>query len=193
MRRWLATTCVLLCAQPILAQDIYAGLGVGQARIDLDRQNIPGVSEDSDEASETFKLFGGYRFTPWLAAELTWIDLGNYGQSLDDGTFRASLDLQGYGVGASALGGFPFTPQTSLYARGGLFRWEIDADVRTNFGASDSTSEDGIDVFYGVGLEHRFTNFAVRGEWERYTNVGDDDLGGETDVDMLNASAIVFF
>jgi hypothetical protein len=51
--------------------------------------------------------------------------------------------------------------------------------------ASDSTQRsNGV---YGLGGEYSFSrNFAVRLEWDRYADVGSEDIIGEADIDLFS-------
>jgi OmpA-OmpF porin, OOP family len=92
----------LLCATLVCAgvgaahagdPGFYVGGGIGQSRYDdsLTGQirsayaNYPDYSfvsgQLTDDSDQAWKLFGGYRFLPWLGVEFGWVDLGEVGSN----------------------------------------------------------------------------------------------------------------
>ena len=71
--------------------------------------------------------------------------------------------------------------------------WNVDLDVNASgFPVSESSS--GADPVYGLGVQYDFTDkFGLRGEWMRYSNVGDSDTTGQTDVDVMGVSLLYRF
>ena len=102
------------------------------------------------------------------------------------------------GFGVAAVGSWPVHDRIDIVGKLGLFRWDVDLEVESfvNGALTDriSESESGTDPFFGIGANFAVaSNFALRAEWDRYTNVGDDDVTGETDVDFFGVSAIFGF
>ena len=73
-----------------IAQDqgYYAGLGIGRSSADvteISRQDvldtgftsISGFQSGSSKSDTAWKIFGGYRLNPYMAAELFYANLGN--------------------------------------------------------------------------------------------------------------------
>ncbi|BAU46733.1 outer membrane protein A [Sulfurifustis variabilis] len=180
-----ATTTVAAAESP----DWYAGLGFGQTKAqdivcDLD------ITCSADDTDTGWKVFGGYRFSPNAAIEFGYVDLGEVTFEGEDsflGVTKLSIEAQGFNA---ALTGFlPVGGSTSLMGKIGLFRWDVDARASASFFGSGSESETGIDLMFGFGVSVDVTrNAAVRLEWERFGNVGDENVTGESDVDLLSAS-----
>ena len=111
-----------------------------------------------------FTVHAGYRFMPYLAAEVTYIDPGdirfNQGQVLVEGfpgvyKGRATLDITAWEV--SVLGILPFAERWELYLRGGVGFWQGDNDQRLVSTTDGSVLQgrndaDGTDFVFGIGL-----------------------------------------
>jgi outer membrane protein OmpA-like peptidoglycan-associated protein len=100
--------------------------------------------EDTDF---TYSLFVGYQFLPWLAAEATWMDLGQTsikGSGDFDylynnepplgapigGTFDARVDIQSSGWAVSVLPMWPIGDSWDLYGRLGYYWGDNKLDVK---------------------------------------------------------------
>jgi OOP family OmpA-OmpF porin len=145
----------------------YAGVHIGQSDVD-----------ELGEKDTSFRILGGYRINRTFAAELAYTDFGE--ATLFGATFEGSaIELTG-------VASFPIADRFSIYGKLGLARGEADVTV-PGFG---SASEDSIELTYGAGLRYDFSqNMGVRGEWQRYTDVGD----GASDVDVLSIGVVFNF
>ncbi|HSX59791.1 MAG TPA: outer membrane beta-barrel protein [Tahibacter sp.] len=196
----------LLCATLICAgagaahagdTGFFVGGGIGQARYDdnLTDQIRTAYAGDpgyafvsgrmTDDTDQAWKLFGGYRFLPWLGVEFGWVDLGEVGSNyvlhsqvpatnadaVIDGLYNIA------GPSATVFGELDFNDRTSGLLRVGLYNAQLDYD-ETGTGADGldhrfSNSADHTKLTYGLGLNVRVTpNWDVRLDWDRYTNVG---------------------
>jgi len=140
--------------------------------------------KELDETDTSFKIIGGYQFNRNIAAEIGYIDFGSVSISGPGGTatFKSkAFEL----VGVASL---PVANNFSIYGKFGFYR--ADSDVNFNIpalGGTGAASESNTDVTYGVGVRYDFSrNLGVRGEWQRYGDVGD----GATDVDVLSVGVI---
>jgi len=94
----------------------------------------------------TYSLFVGYQFLPWLAAEATWMDLGQtdikasgdylyveppLGAPLG-GSFAAKADVQSSGWAVSVLPMWPIGDSWDLYGRLGYYWGDNKLDVKAN-------------------------------------------------------------
>jgi OOP family OmpA-OmpF porin len=197
VNRVVLATVAALVATPVFAQEtgFYAGGALGQAKAkdacsDITGSGFVGGCDDKDTA---WKIFGGYQFHRNFAAELGYVDLGEFTAS---GTFLgapASGSVEAKGVELTALGIIPFTQQFSAYAKAGAFRWDVD--TRAAVGAAAAGGGDkGTDFTYGVGLKYDFTrNIAARVEFQRYNNVGETSTTGQSDVNLWTAGVMFRF
>lgn len=151
-----------------------------------------------DDSDTGFGLAGGYQVNRNFAAELAYVDLGETSYSANGtatdgvGTFDAGLGIEQSASGPvfSILGIVPIGERFSVFGRLGLALMSVDADVSVSIdgeSASDSASTDRSNMVYGIGGEFSFgERFGVRLGWDRYAEVGSDDLAGEVDIDLFS-------
>jgi OOP family OmpA-OmpF porin len=177
------------------AQGWYGGVGFGQSKVedfficDLD------ISCSSDDTDSGWKLFVGNQFSPNAAVEFGYLDLGEFKISGNDsflGSTSLTVEASGFNV---ALAGFlPVGNTVNLLGKVGLFLWDVDASASSSVLGSGSTSESGTDLMFGFGASFDIgKTTAVRIEWERFTDVGDENETGQSDVDLLSASLVFRF
>ena len=160
-----AAAALSLASPAVLAQDtgVYVGAGVGSLGVD-----IGGFSGDD----VGYKVFGGWMFSPYLGAELEYID----GGTAEDRGFE--IDVSGFN--ASLRGAYPFTEQFSVFAKVGMMFWEADVSSFEVTG-----SDDGEDFSWGVGLGYDFAdNLGVTLEYQGF-EIEDTDT-----VDMISAGLV---
>lgn len=180
--------------------DWYVGLGYGLTSYDTGISNTTGTA-NLDEDDSGFKLFGGYNFNKNVAIELAYTDLGEASLSGNPGdtfvldgilwTFISSGSLKIESSLLSLAGVFThhFNNAFSLYGRLGLASWEADLTANVSGGPAQSASEDGTDLFFGVGAGWNFApTWALKAEYELYSF---DDA--EVDVNMLSLNIVKSF
>jgi opacity protein-like surface antigen len=117
---------------------LYLGAGVGQFNVEVDNlDDAQDTIADFDADDTSLKAFAGYRFNPYFAVELDYIDFGG---PEDQGV---AVDISGFApylVGTLPLGIF------ELFAQVGYLFYDFDVKAG---GAklSDSTE----DLVYGAG------------------------------------------
>lgn len=152
----------------------YLGGQIGGAHL---KDSTP-LGSGLDTADTGFKLYGGYSFTPNLALELGYVDLGKFSHSL--GSIKAQ------GVFLDAVGLFPIAPQWSVLGRVGVVDTRTKVDV---LGLTDKDSATNLKV--GAGLQYDITpSTSVRGEWERY-RIG--VINDKANVDLYSLGVVVKF
>ena len=170
--------------------------------IGLDVVEATSSLDDSDTA---FGLTLGYQVNENFATELSYVDLGdldyNATGTVTDGftDFPASVSLNSSAQGPvfSVLGILPIGDRFSVYGRAGLALMDCEGTATVSIddvteSASDSTTRSN--GMFGVGGEFNVSQrFGVRLEWNRYANVGSDEIIGETDVDLITLGLRVSF
>ncbi len=139
MRRLCASSflsATILALSSTAAAQVYASISVGHSDF-----NYPSGSGSSLNLN-----VGGF-FAPNLAVDFDYVDLGSV--DLSDGS---SLDYGGYNVAAKAV--VPLNPAIDVYARLGMFVWEVEQSAP----AFTSTLDDGINLSYGIGGGYAFQN-----------------------------------
>jgi hypothetical protein len=161
---------LLVTASPAQAQS-WVGASAGSAESDEFCELFgPGVRCDDDDTG--IKAFIGLQPVPQLGLEAFWVDLGEV-TAMDN--FGDRLGISADGIGVALLPTIPVSPDFDLYARFGLFAWEVDADLQTPGGRARG-SDDGSDPVYGLGGRLFVTEtFGLRVEWEQY-ELDDEDV-----------------
>lgn len=192
MQGWI--TCIgaalLATAGNLHAQekvDWYLGAGIGDSTYDTGVNSISGTAS-LDEDDRTAKIFAGASFSPNLAIELQYSDLGEATLSGNDGdrfnindsafvftSDNAHITAEGESIGISVVGSLPINERFNAFGRIGLHSWEVNGAVT----APDQRAEledDGTDIFLGIGMEIALLEqVGLRIEAERY-ELDDEDV-----------------
>lgn len=188
MLRFVLVSIAALAAAPAFAQGLYVGGHFGQVRYANTCDEIGGSGVTCDDSDTGFRVLGGYQFTPHVAAEVAYTDLGELSASGPGGT--ASVEVSAFEVVAVAT--MPVAERFSLYGKAGVYRGEVDVRIDTVL-LTDSASESNTDLTFGAGVRFDFTQQAsLRVEWQRYPDLGGDETG-EDDVDFLSLGVLFRF
>ncbi len=143
------------------------------------------------------------QFNKNWGVEFGYADLGtSEGSGTVSGLFiptsPASFDVDAMGVYAAGTGAVPFgqSQRFALFGKLGVLAWDVDLDVKINgvLDPDESGSDTGISPLLGFGLKYDFTErVGIRGEWERFFAVGDDEETGQSDVDLITIGIVVWF
>jgi len=189
----LMVSALLLAAAPTNAADrgFYIGAGAGQMNTEVD--DVFGSGFEFDENDVGFKLFGGYKFFPWLSVEGAYINGGNPEIKASEAGETAKLGIEVQSLVAAAVFTLPVGDQFELFLKPGIAYW----DSTTSFSFSSPTFSDrfneddsGSAFFLGAGAGFDFTeNLAARLEYEWFDVAPEWDSGNEEFVDELDATA----
>jgi OOP family OmpA-OmpF porin len=172
-----------------LSQDIpgwYIGFGIGQSKAKGACDGVSGAGISCKETDTAGKILGGYQLSRNFALELAYADLGQAKASFS-GFGDATIGAKGFEF--TGIGMLPLSDRFSLLAKAGLFHWNVD--FKDGTGLIGSSSASGTDLTYGLGVKFDFTkNFAIRGEWQRYKDVGDLNTTGQSNIDFIGASVV---
>ena len=202
-----ARACLSLVVDTAIADDAAWYVGAGYGRLasgyraaDFDDGSISDTRVDDTDTA--WKLFGGYRFNRYLAVEGGYADLqnnpdkkttfagvsdgtGSHFVSLPDGPVSVDID-DVTGFFAAAVGTYSLTDRFGLTGKVGVVCWEAK-QITLDLGRRE-TILDGMDALIGVGAEYQFDScIAIRGEAERYFDMGD------TDQDVVTLSVLYRF
>ncbi|MEO5692069.1 MAG: outer membrane beta-barrel protein [Usitatibacter sp.] len=221
----LATLAVL--ATPAFAQTSpwYGGLAVGQSRtggeLVTNRNStvVGGTVTNSafDDKDSGFRIFGGYRFLPWLGVELNYADIGASRLRTDVQTIDAPfntgavvLDRKISGFGADLVFSAPLGERASIFGRVGAVQSRLEANAKLS-GLINFTSGNTLDrertttvnetvTRFGLGADYMLSrNLGIRLDWERWLSVGKKfEIGGqgttgEADTDFYSVGVIYRF
>jgi OOP family OmpA-OmpF porin len=172
---------------PALAQDtgFYLGASLGQSIMHGQCDGlIAGVS--CDDKDTTWKLFGGYNFNRFIAAELGYSD--KLGKASASG-FGLAADVKASAWELVAIGSYPFAGRFAVYGKLGAYYASTKGTSNFGISADDSNAN----LTFGVGLRFDITrSFAARAEWQRYSKVGGEDVG-KGDIDAMNLGLLYRF
>jgi len=92
--------------------------------MNVEVDNMYGSSFDFDEDDFGFKLFGGYRFFPWLSVEGIFLDGGNPEVRDTVGAESASLSVEVQSLVAAAVFSLPIGDQFEVFLKPGFAYWD---------------------------------------------------------------------
>lgn len=193
-RATVVAAALAVMSVPALAQEQdsrgwYAGIGLGMSKFKGACDGVSGSGVSCDENDTAFKLFGGYQVNRNFAVELGYTDLGKAKASFSG---FGDVSIAASGFEALAVGIVPINPQWSLIGKLGLFRWDVDFNDGTGLVGSGSAS--GTNVTYALGVGYQFTpKAAVRVEYQQYKDIGDENVTGKGDVNVIGANVLYRF
>ncbi|MBL0142327.1 MAG: porin family protein [Betaproteobacteria bacterium] len=177
----LTTALVLaagLAAAPAFAQSWYFGAGVGVGNLNKSGTDLTGLYNASvDDSDTTYTIRGGYKFSPNIAVELGYYDLGNYsfsGRLAPTSTTEISGSAKAKSWGISVVGIAPIHESFDVYARIGIEQSELKANANSaTLTANDSDKQTG--ATYGVGAHYYFNKqWGLFGEWMKNDKINVD-------------------
>jgi OOP family OmpA-OmpF porin len=139
-------------AAPAAAQS-YVGGGIGRS--------------DTDTGENSWKVYGGYQFSPTWGVEGAYTDLGKY----------RTEDVESWSLAGTAT--LPMGQRWHLLAKLGVARNNADA-------SSDKKSSTLVGVGVGVAMS---PTFGLRLEYEDYGKMGVTGLGTENKASNVSLSA----
>ena len=163
------------------AGDSYVGVGFGSAKYDTGVSNATGTAT-LDEKDSSVKLFYGFNVAPQIAVELHYADFGesslkgNNGDTfnLDGSAFsftanNASIVSESKSFGVAGVFKLFEDATFNPYLKAGIHRWDVKGTVTSASSTPASVSDDGFDVFFGLGAEFKLSDsFFITAEYESY-------------------------
>lgn len=152
-------------------------------------------SVEIDEVDAGFSATVGYRINRYLAAELSYVDFGEYQviQRYSFSNVRYELGVRGPSV--SVLGSLPLNEQWELFLRGGVLfaDQQVTLDITTSSGSSapatDYEFSDEV-IMAGAGVQWSFApRWAARLEYQRTDDLKYDNTG-ESSIDQASVSVL---
>lgn len=205
---------------------LYVGLGLNRTStqvegITVDNQPISDIisgpvsqfsSSTGSAGSTTWMLYGGYRFTRFLAIEALYASLGEFARSAS-GVARFPpnnlpyhyatqdrLTLDGFGL--TGLAAYPFNDHWSIIGKLGMFRWSGKLTHGTSFttaglpkpNINSKENDSGLSPIFGIGVQYNFVH-AITGivEWMQISKVGGNLSTGEDKVNLYTIGAQIHF
>jgi OOP family OmpA-OmpF porin len=160
--RLLVFLAFLTSAAAVHAQDggFYLGGALGQSKF---KEWCDPVFSSCEDTDTSWKLFGGYRFNRYVAAEATYVDWGEVTASIASGA-QALARQHSYGL--AAVGTLPLGERFELFGKAGFVMTQQETESR-NVPNARTVDREERELHYGLGARFLFTkNLALRGEWE---------------------------
>ncbi|AKJ32111.1 porin family protein [Caldimonas brevitalea] len=151
MMKKLVLAALGVIASTAASAEGYAGLQFGTSRAN---ESCEGTLS-CDKSSSTYKLFGGYKFTPQLAAEASYTQYGKVTASVDvPPVVDLSMKASGFGFGLALHG--DLAPSWTAVARFGLAfnKMKVNATV---YDESGSDSDNTTTAYVGFGVGYKLT------------------------------------
>lgn len=144
---------------PALAENVSVGFSLGNSDF-----------EDVD-AGTGFKLYGAMELDELLSIEVGFASLGKYDESFTI-PFFGTIDeeITSYALYGDVIARAPLDAEKkfNVFGKLGLALYSTEYDIKI-FGISDSTSETGIGLKYGIGASYDIDEtISVRAEFENY-------------------------
>lgn len=176
MKKVFAVAAVLAMAATANAADVtdnpegaYVGLGYGQFNLEIDRLDDVGaaVNTITDSDDNIWKVFGGYRFNPYIAAEVAYLDFGQPGDRFEGTGTRGNYRLDVSGFAPYLIASAPLGP-VEVFGKVGYYFYDIDLRLDLDAPGPDlDSSASESDFLYGVGVGITFLErLHVRAEYE---------------------------
>ncbi|SDJ97258.1 outer membrane beta-barrel protein [Microbulbifer yueqingensis] len=164
-----------------------------------------------DGSGEGWKLYTGWRWSPYLAVEASLQRLATTELDFElrnqRGEFLRFEDkMETHLVNAFAVGHWPVYGGLSLFAKAGAGAWNSELSERQSgevlfrFLDGDTVAEELVPVSgrsaavdngfhwgYGAGISYRHEGeWTLRAEWEAFRDIGSDELRGKFDAEMAS-------
>lgn len=184
----------------------YVGANLGRSDLKIDGTDLDQVFADQgltttatlDKHHSAYSLNLGYQANPYFAVEGGYVDLGKHSVSADVSapaadTLGGSFRARGYDL--SAVGILPIDAGWGIYGKAGVFRAKTSLDVNsTGAVAVSGGSSHDTKPTYGVGVSYDFTRqIAGQLEWDRFHDVGDRDVTGRGNVNLVTLGVAYHF
>lgn len=162
-----------IAAAPAQAENptgFYVGGGFGRFNLDIDNVSDfgSGISAAANDNDNTYKLFAGWRFLPFLALEAAYVNLGEPGDAISSSGANGRYRLKADGFQPSLIGTVPLGP-FEVFGKIGYYYYDVDVRTDLNtLGSGTFSGRSRNDLVYGGGLGMTFVDHLhVRVEYER--------------------------
>ena len=192
-------------AQSIDGGGWYLGAGVGRSNatglsgIDTTLAGA-GISSTSTvgDTDTAWKLLAGYQVNKYFGVEGGYGNLGQY-------NVNSTVSAPGAGVGTATwkannvwslagIGYIPIVDKLSAFGKVGFAYSKVSFNYSDTVGDAISNSKSTTSPLYGVGMKYDFgNNVSVRGEFERYQNVGDSNITGQSSINVFSLGLLYRF
>jgi OOP family OmpA-OmpF porin len=135
------------------------------------------------------EVFAGYQVNKYFGVEGGYANLGEYNVNSSVSAPVAAVGTSTWEANnvwsLSALGYVPIQEHFSAFGRLGLAYSRLSFNYSDTAGDAINASKNATSPLFGLGLKYDLTkNASVRGEFERYENIGDGATTGQSSVNV---------
>jgi hypothetical protein len=186
IRNKIIALMISLMAMPTFANSqakYYIGAEYNKNTIDTGISNVSSRLDDEDNG---YSIFFGLPINKDFDVEFSYNNFGEASLSgVEDNQFRlngelytfnqtATISAEAKSYGVAVKPKLNINKNFDLVATLGAHKWDVDASVRGTTVSGDG-SDDGIDLFYGVGLKANFDAISVGLNYNIY-NLDDEEV-----------------
>jgi hypothetical protein len=190
--KFVALLVGLAVSMPVLAEggSFYFGGSLGKAESKEDACTWVDPSFTCDRKGEgAWAAFAGLMFNKNFGVEGGYHNLGKIVEVSSAATGDRAW-ARSYIGELVAVAAYPMQ-SVSFYAKGGGYY--AKTTLTGSFVAADTKST-AAQWTYGVGVSWDvFTHAGLRAEWQRFNNIGGQEIGFRTDVDLMSLGAYIKF
>jgi hypothetical protein len=207
-------------ARAAQSQPWYVGAGIAADSFNLHatdaERHLPftdpfgnSLSQDQyrfDENTTGYQFFGGYKFNPYIAAELEYVNFGDVRRvgsfNIPPGTpisgvLDSTTKFQARGLGLSMVGIWPIDDTLDLFGQVGMMRWRIRAPYTLKLNGMMADSGTGTDwgnnLFFGIGGTYHWNHVGLRLQYQRYTFDHPFKATNDANADVVSLSMLYSF
>ena len=174
MKTQLLTALAALTLSTAASAQFYGVVSAGVSRVDVD---CTGAS-NCDKTDTGFKLLGGYKFMPNLAAEVGYFDFGK--ATASGGGVSAEIKNNAFGGGVAYH--LDLTPTWNAVGRIGVAQVKTKLSGTVAGVGSASDDDKNTALYAGLGVGYKVAkNVSIDGAWDfsrsKYNKNGVDESG----------------
>ncbi len=147
-------------------EGFYVGGAFGKAYLD---ETIDGNRIDTD--SSTFRIYGGYGFTPHFGVEVSYLDLGTFRETIDVGGIDIPVSVSADGFSLAGVGTIPLSERFSAMARIGFYFH----DSKSSAAGITENDPSEANPFVGLGLAYGLSDLVDVNVAVDYLDTSDAD------------------
>lgn len=167
-------------ASPAFADEFSGwrlGAAIGQEELQ-GRLQYRGYFDDIEPNRLSYSFMGGWGLNRYLAVEVAYKDGGQFNSDIEsNGLFPTRRVVQHTdinGFEGSIVGSFWITDKFSVFGRAGMFAWkgettlaeDLDIDAPTPDPSRETFEDDGVEPFFGIGVQTQLDGALVRLEYQ---------------------------
>ena len=161
------------CAAAPASAQWYIGGGVGAAQAKLGSFSpAAGATANGNSSRDTsWKIYGGYQFTPNWGLEAQYTDLGKYDYTVTAGAVSASGSYKAQQWSIAGTGTLPLSNNFYLMAKLGISSNHVSGSNACGaiVGCTSVSGGNKTDLLAGLGVGYNFNkNWGIRFEYENF-------------------------